>query len=117
LHASIESNRRSRLAISFDEAAVRGFGHCLHTKDPRTARLFEVACEAGVDSVHMQAARAVEKAFADAKESLPITRPHVTIGAARIREKATPPRVALQESGFHRTKVAFAKTVTELGSR
>ena len=68
-----------------DEAAVRtlatmreagermpGFGHRLHTKDPRTVRLFELAREAAVDGVHMQAARAVEKAFADAKKSLPI---------------------------------------------
>ena len=49
-----------------------GFGHRLHTRDPRTARLFELAREAGVDGVHMQAARAVEKAFAAAKKSLPI---------------------------------------------
>jgi succinyl-CoA synthetase alpha subunit len=74
-----------RESISIDEAAARtlasmretgermsGFGHRLHTKDPRTARLFELAREAGVDGVHMQAARAVEKAFADAKKSLPI---------------------------------------------
>ena len=47
-------------------------GHRLRTKDPRTARLFELAREAGVDGVHMQAALAVEKAFADAKKSLPI---------------------------------------------
>jgi len=72
-------------SISMDEAATRtlatmreagermpGFGHRLHTKDPRTARLFELAREAAVDGVHMQAARAVEKAFADAKKSLPI---------------------------------------------
>ena len=52
--------------------ACPGFGHRVHTKDPRTARLFELAREAGVDGVHMQAARAVEKAFADAKKSLPI---------------------------------------------
>ena len=51
---------------------MSGFGHRVHTKDPRTARLFELAREAGVDGVHMQAARAVEKAFADAKKSLPI---------------------------------------------
>jgi succinyl-CoA synthetase alpha subunit len=72
-------------SISLDEAAARtlatmreagermsGFGHRLHSKDPRTARLFELAREAGVDGVHMQAARTVEKAFADAKKSLPI---------------------------------------------
>jgi citrate synthase len=49
-----------------------GFGHRLHTKDPRTARLFELAREAGVGCMHMQAARAVEKAFAAATKSLPI---------------------------------------------
>ena len=75
----------ARDSISVDEAASRtlramneagermsGFGHRVHTKDPRTARLFELAHEAGVDGVSMQAARAVEKAFADAKKSLPI---------------------------------------------
>src|SRR2546422_4703279 len=79
------ADRATRESISMDEAAARtlavmreagermpGFGHRLHTKDPRTARLFELAREAGVDGVHMQAARAVEKAFADAKKSLPI---------------------------------------------
>jgi succinyl-CoA synthetase alpha subunit len=79
------ADRATRESISMDEAATRtlaamreagermpGFGHRLHMKDPRTARLFELAREAGVDSVHMHAARAVEKAFTDAKKSLPI---------------------------------------------
>ncbi len=79
------ADRAARESISIDEAAARtlaamreagermpGFGHRLHTKDPRTARLFELAQEAGVNGVHMQAARAVEKAFSDAKRSLPI---------------------------------------------
>jgi succinyl-CoA synthetase alpha subunit len=79
------ADRAAAESISMDEAAARtiaamseagermpGFGHRLHTKDPRTARLFELAREAGVDGVHMQAARAVEKAFAGAKKSLPI---------------------------------------------
>ena len=49
-----------------------GFGHRYHTKDPRTARLFELAREAGINGAHMQTALAVEKAFAAAKKSLPI---------------------------------------------
>src|SRR6266516_642999 len=49
-----------------DEAAVRtlatmreagermpGVGHRLHTKDPRTVRLFELKREAGIDGAHM----------------------------------------------------------------
>src|SRR5438046_4445861 len=79
------ADQAARDSISLEEAAARtlrtmseagermaGFGHRVHTKDPRTARLFELAREAGVDGAHMQAARAVEKAFADAKKSLPI---------------------------------------------
>src|SRR4029450_1480038 len=79
------ADRATRETISVDEAAARtlrtmseagermsGFGHRVHTKDPRTARLFELAREAGVDGAHMQAAHAVEKAFADAKKPLPI---------------------------------------------
>jgi succinyl-CoA synthetase alpha subunit len=84
-HLKAIADRATRESISMDEAATRalatmreagermpGFGHRLHTKDPRTARLFELAREAGVEGAHMQAARAVEKAFAEAKKSLPI---------------------------------------------
>jgi succinyl-CoA synthetase alpha subunit len=79
------ADRAARDSISLEEAATRtlrtmseagermsGFGHRVHSKDPRAARLFELAREAGIEGVHMQAARAVEKAFADAKKSLPI---------------------------------------------
>ena len=49
-----------------------GFGHRYHTKDPRYGAAFRTGAEAGVDGEHMQAARAVEKAFATAKKALPI---------------------------------------------
>src|SRR5437660_5155314 len=77
------ADRAALESISLEEAAMRtlaamretgermpGFGHRYHTKDPRTARLSELAREAGVDGVHMQAARAVEKAFTAAKKAL-----------------------------------------------
>src|SRR5437016_9141699 len=67
-----ESATRTLAAMRESGERMSGFGHRVHTKDPRTARLFELAREAGVDGVHMKAARAVEKAFADAKKPLPI---------------------------------------------
>src|SRR5437773_2713400 len=79
------ANRATNESIAMEEAAARvlaamrdagermpGFGHRYHTKDPRTARLFELAREAGVDGMHMKAARAVEKSFAGEKKALPI---------------------------------------------
>jgi len=42
---------------------VAGFGHRVHTNDPRTARLFELAAEAGVAARHIDAAKAVERAL------------------------------------------------------
>ncbi len=74
-HESIsmdEAARQTLAAMRKKGERMPGFGHRVHTKDPRTARLFELAREAGVDGIHMQAARAVEKAFVDAKKSLPI---------------------------------------------
>jgi citrate synthase len=70
---------------------ISGFGHRIHTKDPRTARLFELAAEAGLSEIpsqregtrggvipaqhsvsHIGAARAVERAFAAIGKPLPI---------------------------------------------
>lgn len=41
-----------------------GFGHRLHSQDPRTARLFELAAELGLSGRHVAASRAVERALA-----------------------------------------------------
>jgi citrate synthase len=54
---------------------ISGFGHRIHTKDPRTARMFELAATAGLDggpTTHIGAARAVERAFAGIGKPLPI---------------------------------------------
>lgn len=63
---------------------IPGFGHRVHTKDPRTARLFELAHAAGLGlprktqdasretPFHIAAARAVEHAFAAIGKPLPI---------------------------------------------
>jgi citrate synthase len=39
---------------------VAGFGHRMHTADPRTARLFQLVEEAGIAGRYIRAARAVE---------------------------------------------------------
>jgi len=51
---------------------IAGFGHRIHTADPRTKRLFELAEECGAFDRHCRAARAVEKVFADRGKALPI---------------------------------------------
>ena len=51
---------------------MAGFGHRIHTNDPRTGRLFELAEQAGVGGPHLKAARAVERAFAGSGKTLPI---------------------------------------------
>jgi citrate synthase len=51
---------------------MAGFGHRVHTSDPRTRRLFELAEEAGTAGAHVAAARAVEGVFTAAGKALPI---------------------------------------------
>jgi len=53
-------------------ARMAGFGHRIHTMDPRTKRMFELADEAKASGNHVAAARAMEKAFADTGKPLPI---------------------------------------------
>ncbi len=55
--AVLEEMRQSKKRAS-------GFGHRLHTQDPRTARLFALAAELGLSGRHVSIARAVEHALA-----------------------------------------------------
>jgi citrate synthase len=42
------------------EGSIPGFGHRFHTRDPRAARLFQMALELEVEGEHVQMIRAVE---------------------------------------------------------
>ena len=82
---AIAADEVTRIKSSGDR--ISGFGHRVHTKDPRTGRLFELAAQAGLSeapggragasggvgaSTHISAARAVERAFAAIGKPLPI---------------------------------------------
>lgn len=63
----------TRIKASGDR--ISGFGHRIHTKDPRTVKLMELAAAAGLPegpATHIGAARAVERAFAAIGKPLPI---------------------------------------------
>jgi len=47
-----------------------GFGHRFHTRDPRAARLFQLALELDLEGEHVRMLRAVERALAAREESL-----------------------------------------------
>jgi citrate synthase len=50
-----------------------GFGHRYHTRDPRAARLFQMALELEVEAGHIQMIRAVEMVVNEnAKEHIPV---------------------------------------------
>lgn len=48
-----------------------GFGHRIHTKDPRTRRLFDLARDLGFNREHVELSVAIEREFAS-KKALPI---------------------------------------------
>jgi len=47
------------------EEALPGFGHRFHTRDPRAARLFQMALELEIEGEHVQMIRAVEMVIAE----------------------------------------------------
>jgi citrate synthase len=47
------------------DEAIPGFGHRFHTRDPRAARLFQMALELEIEGAHIHMIRAVEMALHD----------------------------------------------------
>ena len=60
-------------------AGVLGFGHRFHTRDPRAARLFQMALEMEIEAEHIQMIRAVELVLSEHPEG---PRPPVNIDGA-----------------------------------
>ncbi len=50
--------------VASDEIPPPGFGHRFHTRDPRAARLLQLALELEVDGAYTQMLRAIERALA-----------------------------------------------------
>jgi citrate synthase len=61
-HGASYRDAADRLVLRCVESgeAVPGFGHRYHTRDPRAARLFQMALELEVEAEHIQMIRAVE---------------------------------------------------------
>jgi citrate synthase len=57
--------------LSKENRRMPGFGHRIHTQDPRTVRLFGLAEELGIKQDHVKLSLALEKQFAT-KKVLPI---------------------------------------------
>lgn len=72
---------------------VMGYGHRVHTKDPRTVRLFELARDAGLDGRYINFAIAIEENLAIRKnKALPINVDGAI--AAILCELNVPPKLA-----------------------
>jgi citrate synthase len=54
------------------EDTIPGFGHRFHTRDPRAARLFQMALELELEGDHVQMIRAVEMAIGDRNGDPPL---------------------------------------------
>ena len=54
----------TRWQAAEDPGSIPGFGHRFHTRDPRAARLFQMALELEIEGAHVQMIRAVEMLMA-----------------------------------------------------
>lgn len=55
-----------------EKKRIAGFGHRIHTDDPRTAKLFSLAKELGVAGKGVEMILALQNAFAESGKALPI---------------------------------------------
>jgi citrate synthase len=78
-------------ALKAQGKRMPGYGHRLHTADPRTARLRELAREAGAYGKHMQLAEALEAHFAAQGKPLPLNVDGAV--AAVLCELGVPPEI------------------------
>jgi citrate synthase len=61
--ATYDEYAKELLKISKQEKKrISGFGHRIHTEDPRSIKLFAIAEEAGIDDRHIRMAKALEDA-------------------------------------------------------
>jgi citrate synthase len=59
--------------LKANKRRMPGFGHQLHTSDPRTIKLLELAKRLGLNGKHVRLAEEIERIFAeDGKKSLPL---------------------------------------------
>jgi citrate synthase len=81
--------------VAEEKAAGRrlpGFGHRLHTDDPRAARLVELAHEAGVAGVHVELAEAIVAELSAGGKALPLNVDGAI--AAVLADLSFPPELA-----------------------
>jgi citrate synthase len=68
-----QATRKVLLEMKENKKRASGFGHRLHTKDPRTNRLFDLAEKLGLAGQHIQIALSVERALVEISgRALPI---------------------------------------------
>lgn len=60
-----EATRKVLMEMKEKKKRASGFGHRLHTQDPRTIRLFGLAKELGLAGMHIQIALSVEKSLGE----------------------------------------------------
>ena len=76
------------------EEPIPGFGHRFHTRDPRAARLFQMALELEVEGEHVQMIRAVDMLLSESKPDTPMPVNIDGAIAAVCGDLGIPPNVA-----------------------